>query len=437
MKKLVFSGHSEDNLHIADAIDNDASELNFNVTHTAGTKLFEKIVKNGTLLKKDEIKDQIFSSGVPIDEVFFLPLERLISDEEKRVVSDIFNLVLDSGRFTTGPYVEKFENELKTFLNLKHVVTCCSGTDALIVSLLAVGIKVGDEVILPANSFAATENAILAIGGVPVYADIDPVTYNIDPDDIKNKITGKTRAILPVNLYGKVSNTKDISRVIENTDLLIVEDACQSIGGTGTAKYSDVAVFSFNPFKNFSVCGKAGAIGTNDSELFEKIKRFSYHGFDPSKKNVKDFDFGYNSKMDNTHAAVALARLPFLGLNNFKRLFLASRYSAAMGHLEILKVPEISADHAWHLYTVELLSGNRDDFRAKLKNKHSIETDIYYPVLSHKHATNLVKTKYMHISLPITELTHSRMLSLPLHQNLSIQEQDMVIDAILNECKKL
>lgn len=340
--------------------------------------------------------------------------------------------VLSSGRFTSGPYIPKFEKTLAAYLGKKYVIATSSGTDALMISLISAGVHPGDEVILPANSFAATENAVLAIGAVPVYADIDPDTYCLAANEIEKHITDKTVCILPVHLYGKQADMKAISTIAKRHGLSIIEDGCQAIGSSGLGAFGDGLVLSFNPYKNLGVCGKAGAIATNDEALAEKCMEISYHGFEPGKKNVKRSDYGFNSKIDNLQAAIGLERMKYLGLQNFKRFYLAKRYIDQLKTLEdegYIKLPKLTDDHVWHLFPIRVVKGSRDELAEKLLEM-GIETDVYYPILSHQHQTNLVSQKYRQTELPHTEKAVQQLLHLPLYPGMPLQDQEKVIEGV-------
>lgn len=362
----------------------------------------------------------------------FLPVDKLISEDEIDDIMLVLKEVLHSGRFTSGPYIPLFEKTLAEYLGKKYVIATSSGTDALIISLIAAGVTPGDEVILPANSFAATENAVLAIGAVPVYADIDPETYCLAPSEIEKHITEKTVCILPVHLYGKQADMEAISTIAKHHDLKIIEDGCQAIGSSGLGAFGDGLVLSFNPYKNLGVCGKAGAIATNDEALAEKCMEISYHGFESGKKNVKRSDYGFNSKIDNLQAAIGLERMKYLGLQNFKRFYLAKKYIEQLQVLEeegYIKLPKLTDDHVWHLFPIRVLKGDRDEMAEQLLEL-GIETDVYYPILSHQHQTNLVSKKYKQTTLPQTEKAAEQLLHLPLYPGMPLQDQEKVIEGV-------
>ncbi|WP_308391615.1 DegT/DnrJ/EryC1/StrS family aminotransferase, partial [Bacillus thuringiensis] len=243
------------------------------------------------------------------------------------------------------------------------------------------------------------------------------------------------KCILPVHLYGKQCDMKRIREIADVYQLRIIEDACQAIGSSNLGEYGDIIILSFNPYKNFGVCGKAGAIVTNNENLAIRCNQYSYHGFEVDKKNKKVLDFGFNSKIDNLQAAIGLERIKFLSYNNLKRVFLAQRYIRNLKELEdreLIKLPRMTEDNVWHLFPIRIINGRRDEVKNKLYQLYNIETDIYYPVLSHKHNTKLVKKNYMQDTLLNTEQVHKEILHLPLHPNMLLEEQNFVLEGLIN-----
>ena len=371
----------------------------------------------------------------PPSRVDFMPLHRLITEEEVDDVIHAVKGVLPTGQFTSGSYVGVFEAEIAALLRKKHVMASSSGTDAMIVALKAAGIGQGDEVIMPANSFAATENAVLAAGGTPVFCDIDPVTFCMDPSELEACITLKTKCILPVHLYGKLPDMEAIAKIADKYGIPIIEDACQAIGVSDLGKNSLCSILSFNPYKNLGTCGKAGAIVTDDPSFASACMEYMYHGFELNQKNKKAADYGFNAKIDNLQAAIGLARMKHLSLNNLKRLYLADRYITHLQQYEdrgLIQLPQMTDDHVWHLFTIKMISGNRDQVKDMMLKFHNVQTDIYYPILSHHQNTPLVKANYRHTSLPVTESVHKQMLQLPLYPGLTVEEQDKVMEALID-----
>lgn len=383
-------------------------------------------------------KDILNHKSEPLNKVPFMPVNRLISEDEVNDILETLSNVLPTGQYTSGPYLTEFEDVLSSYLQKKYVIATSSGTDALMISLLASGLKQGDEVIMPANSFAATENAVLATGGVPVYVDIHPHTYCIDSDRIESAITDKTKFILPVHIYGKHADMLSIRNIADQFNLKVVEDACQAIGIANLGEKADITTLSFNPYKNIGVCGKGGAIATDNKELAEKCIQYSYHGFAAGKKNVKAIDYGFNSKMDNLQAAIGLQRIKYLSLNNFKRLLLANRYITKLSTLQnegLIEIPELNEDNVWHLFPIKIKNDRRDHVMNAMKEKFNVETDLFYPVLAHKQDTDLVKVNYQEVHLPKTELAHREIVHLPLYPDLAVEEQNLVLEGLYHVIK--
>ncbi|MFS0839834.1 DegT/DnrJ/EryC1/StrS family aminotransferase [Paenibacillus sp. 1P03SA] len=433
--KNKYQGTSKDLLHLMNRIQTGRDvEPDCFENHLVNKKIIEKLYNSGNKITIHTWIRSLFSALPQFPgKVDFLPLNRLISEEEVEAILAVMKEVLPTGQFTSGPYVNRFEEILSSYLQKKYIVATSSGTDAAMVALLALGLRPGDEVIMPANSFAATENAVLAVGGVPVFADIDPHTYTLDPASTEEAITPRSRFILPVHLYGKKADMARLRELADRYSLLIVEDACQAIGITGLGREGDALILSFNPYKNVGVCGKGGAIALDNEEAAQRCLQFSYHGFEVNVKNRKVRDFGYNSRMDNLQAAIGIERIKHLSLNNFKRTVLADRYRQGLQPLadsQKIRLPDMSDDHVWHHFPIQILGADRDFVRRELKDKYSAETDIYYPVLSHRQNTTFVNTRYTDARLPQTEQAHSRLLHLPMYPHLTWEEQDHLMEGL-------
>lgn len=375
-------------------------------------------------------KNNYVSDGKAIK---FLPRERLITEEEISEIEVITREVLKSGEFTTGKYVPLLQNELGKFYENKNIICCNSGTTAISVALLALGVKRGDEVIIPANSFAATENAILSIGATPVLSDIDINTGNLDPRKLIFSLSERTKVIMPVHLYGKLAPMEEISQFAKEHDLLVVEDACQAFGLDDVGRFSDAAAFSFNPYKNLGFCGKSGAILCKDNVLAKKIEEILYHGFEPGMKNIKSHPWGYNAQIDNLQAAIGLIKLKFFLKSNVKRLLLAKRYCTELSSLNKfgVTVPKFSSDNSWHLYPIYFSSKDmRDEVKRILLNDFNVETDIYYPVLTHKQPPIKGHIRISIDGVASTEYLNDRILHLPMYPNMPLQDQLKVVDCL-------
>ncbi|MBB6449727.1 3-dehydro-glucose-6-phosphate--glutamate transaminase [Geomicrobium halophilum] len=402
----------------------------------ANGKMIQKLENLPDLVSKAHLFESLSMSETDVDsdEVEFLPVNRLIGKEEIGDVLKIVEEVLPTGQYTSGEYVNRFEEALKEYTRFSHCVTTSSGTTGLSIALLAAGVSAGDEVIMPSNSFAATENAVMSMGAHPVWVDIDQDTYCLDASKIPALITRKTKAILPVDLYGRQPDQQAIRKVADTYNLTVIEDGCQAIGSESLGEYSDLLVLSFNPYKNLGVCGKSGAILTNDKELSLQCKRLSYHGFSVGEKNVKETKYGFNARMDNFQAAIGLERFKYLTLNNFKRSLLAKRYIEKLNILEKegkISLPENTYDHVWHLFSIRVHHNQRNSIKQRIQDNYKVQTDVYYPYLSHQQNISYLQNKRQ--SLSNTELVHSELLHLPLFPQFTLKEQDQVVEALRNE----
>ena len=390
-----------------------------------------------TTLDPDHGAGDLFLDPLRPDTFHFEPTERMMRDEEKDACIEAATASIRGGSCIYGAEIDILAGHLCDFLDARHVILCSSGTAALIVSLLALDVGPGDEVIIPANSFAATENAVLAVGAQPVVADVRPESHTLDPESVERAVTSRTRVILPVDLHGALSDMDALRDLADKRGLAVLEDACQAIGVTGVGRKAHLATLSFNTYKNFSACGKAGAIMTDEDDLARRAAMISYHGFDIGRKMFKRLPFGLNCLIDNLQAATLLARLPFLSLVNFRRLFLALRYDRAFRELQpsgSLIPPEPRPDHGWHHYQVVLPSReSRDELMAFL-DARGVPSRVVYPALTHWQETPLRQSIFKHVHLPVTEDLLGRKLALPLFNGMSLEEQDRVIAGV---CKGL
>lgn len=405
-------------------------ENKFNVKFAAFSKSKGACIQEQDIIEliNQETNNNSSNSVIP-----FLPIDRLNSRYELQDAKDAFEKLIETGSFTSGVFVDEFEKEIRDFYQAEFCVATNSGTDALVIALLACGVGFGDEVILPANSFSATENAVFMVGAKPIYVDVDQ-WFNLDPDAAEQAITLRTKAIIPVCLYGKLPQLQKIKDIAELYHLYIITDAAQCFGIEETVRFSNIAVFSFNPYKNFGVFGKGGALITNDEQLGRKSRNFSYHGFEAGKKNVKIRDFGLNSRLDNLQAAIALAKAPYFVTNMLKRSYLAYKYCALLRDAqqsERLIIPDFSPQNTWHLYPVFARSAKQSDKLIRtMKDLYNIELNRYYPILSYQQKTAFNAVHYGDYHLENTELLHQRLFHLPIHNHMSIQELNKIVESI-------
>jgi dTDP-4-amino-4,6-dideoxygalactose transaminase len=288
--------------------------------------------------------------------------------------------VLESGAFIMGSDVKLFEQEVAEYLGVKHAIGVNSGTDALVIGLRALGIGAGDEVITTPFSFFATAESISNVGAKPVFVDINANTFNIDASQIESQITPRTKAIMPVHLYGRPANMGEISEIAAKYQLKIVEDCAQSFGAQYEGKYTgsigDVGAFSFFPSKNLGAYGDGGLIATNDDQVAELARMLRAHG---AQKKYHNEVIGYNSRLDTLQAAILRVKLPYIDLWNQGRRRVAQIYDRLLTDLQGTIAPEIVDGHVFHQYTIRLLDGNRDSVAERLKVA-GISTMIYYPI---------------------------------------------------------
>ncbi|MBW2145964.1 MAG: DegT/DnrJ/EryC1/StrS family aminotransferase [Deltaproteobacteria bacterium] len=331
--------------------------------------------------------------------------------------------VIASGRFIGGPAVAGFENMFREFCEVGHVVGCANGTDALEIALWALGIGDKDEVICPSHTFIATAEAILRAGARPVFADIEPETHLLDPASVERNITERTRAVIPVHLYGQPCEMDSIMAVARRNHLWVIEDCAQAHGarydGKRVGTFGELGMYSFYPGKNLGAYGDGGAIVTNNHELARKIKMYANHG--RNQKYLHDFP-GVNSRLDAIQAAVLTAKLKHLEEWNQKRAEAAQVYHRLLDRVSDLVLPAHAPrrSHVYHLYVVQVPDGRRDDIIRQLKSD-GVEAGVHYPVPLHEQPA-FVHLGYRPEDLPVTHRVASRIISLPMFPEIT-QEQ--------------
>lgn len=336
--------------------------------------------------------------------------------------------VIASQSFILGPYVESFERNIAKFCNVKHSIGVSSGTDAILLALMACGIKSGDEVITTPFTFFATAGSIVRLGAVPVFVDIDPFTYNIDGNKIASAVNKRTKAILPVHLYGQCADMDVILKIAHANGLMVIEDAAQAIGSIYNRKKAgslgNIGCFSFYPSKNLGGYGDGGLVTTNDDELAEFIKLLRVHG---SKPKYYHSYIGINGRLDAIQAAVLSVKLKYLEGWSEKRRSAASYYNGQLERLPI-KLPKTAPynTHIFHQYVIA--TPKRDDLMEYLK-QHGIETVIYYPVPLHLQKC-FEHLGYKKGDLPESERASHETLALPIFPEITHEEQDYVITHI-------
>jgi dTDP-4-amino-4,6-dideoxygalactose transaminase len=327
-------------------------------------------------------------------------------------VREAIHRVQESGWFILGEELREFEGEFARYIGSKHCIGVNSGSDALVLALQAAGVNPGDEVILPSHTFIATADAVLRNGAVPVFADIDPETYCIDPDAISRAITWRTRAILPVHIYGHPADMGPLMEVAEEHGIVVIEDACQAHGaeyhGKKAGSIGSIGCFSFYPGKNIGAYGDAGCLITDDPDLSNRLRMLRNYG---QKEKYLSECLGMNSRMDEIQAAVLRVKLAYLDQWNNRRRHLARVYNESFLNCDILPPAERSySRHVYHLYVVQ--TSKRDMICSHL-GKQGIETGIHYPVPIHKQSSYSLKCNTK--ELPVTEKICREIVSLPLN----------------------
>ncbi len=367
----------------------------------------------------------------------------------KKDLDDALIKVAESQYFILGPEVEKLEKALCSYLGVKHAIGVSSGTDALLIALMAIGLKPGDEVILPTFSFFATAGVVARMNAAPVLTDIDPVTFNIDPGDIEKKITPKTKAIIPVHLYGQSADMDPILDIARKYSLKVIEDGAQAIGaqykdGKKAGTIGDIGCYSFFPSKNLGGFGDGGLVVTNDDELGERLKIMRVHGGKPKYYHKI---IGGNFRLDALQAAVLAVKLPHLNswsqrrrqnAEYYTKLFLEAGLAEQEGKLEfdgknrvllpepVFRMSGLTNYHIYNQYVIRV--ANRDGLRDYLTKK-DIGTEIYYPVPFHRQEC-FAYLKAKGSDFPHSNFAAEHSLALPIFPELTREQMEYVIRGI-------
>ena len=341
--------------------------------------------------------------------------------------------VLDSAAFINGPEVKQFETELQNYLNVKHVIPCGNGTDALQIALMALGLEPGDEVITADFTFAATVEVVDLLKLNSILVDVDYDTFTIDTEKLKAAITPKTKAIIPVHLFGQCANMDEIMAIAKEHNLYVVEDTAQAIGadykGRKAGTIGHIGCTSFFPSKNLGCYGDGGAIFTNDDDIAHRLRGIVNHGM--YKRYYHD-EVGVNSRLDSVQAAVLRRKLPFLNDYNAARNKAAAYYTEAFKDIDALLTPVKGEDttHVFHQYTLRVTNGKRNELQAFLSEKE-IPAMIYYPVPLRKQKA-YDNGHYNDADFPNTNKLVEEVMSLPMHTELD-EEQLAYITSVVRE----
>lgn len=358
----------------------------------------------------------------------------------KNIKDEIDNAIREtiiSGSFINGKAVGLFREELARYLKVGHVISCANGTDALQAALMALDLKPGDEVITTNFTFISTVEVLGLLRLKPVLADVDPFTFNIDPMKIRKAISPKTKAIVPVHLFGQVADMHEIMNISREFDIPVIEDAAQATGANyffpdgrvmAAGTIGEVGTSSFFPSKNLGCFGDGGALFTNNDELADKMQMIVNHG---SRIKYHHEIIGINSRLDTMQAAILREKLKMLDSYNSSRQEAAKYYDEKLeGHPDIITPQKTgNANHIYHQYTLRILNGKRDKLRAALAEK-DIPSMIYYPVpLSLQKVFN--GEGYKKGDFPVTEMLCNEVLSLPMHTELSMDQLDYIVTNLL------
>lgn len=359
---------------------------------------------------------------------------------EKEVNEAVLN-VIRSTAFINGPEVKAFQQSLERYLGVKHVIPCANGTDALQIAMMALGLRPGDEVITPSFTYIATAEVIALLGLTAVFVDVDPETFTMNPDAIKKSISNKTKAIVPVHLYGQCANMEEILKIAKEYDLFVIEDNAQAIGSEYTFSNGDkkkagtmghVGCTSFFPSKNLGCYGDGGAMFTNDDELARKLRMVANHG--QEKRYYHDM-IGVNSRLDTIQAAILSIKLKHLDTYCQARQQVAAYYDKAFASMPELTTPKVASytNHVYHQYTLKLNGLSREDFQAYLQEK-GIPTQIYYPLPAHqqKGFSNVSSRKG---DLSVTDTLTPVVVSLPMHTEMDETQLKYITQAVTSFVK--
>lgn len=352
-----------------------------------------------------------------------------LKTQQKRIselLDERIAAVLTHGQYILGPEVAQLEDALRAFTGARHCITCANGTDALEIALMGLGIGPGDEVITPGFAYIATAEAISLVGARPVYADIDERTYTVDPKSVEALITPRSRAIMPVSLFGQCADMDALDAIAERHHLAVIEDAAQSFGATYKGRRSGnlatVACTSFFPSKPLGCYGDGGALFTNDAQLAVLLRQIARHGQDRRYHHVR---LGRNSRLDTLQAAVLLAKLDIFEDEIEQRQKVAARYDALLDEASIRSAPYIEPHNTSVYAQYTIRSGERQRLQQRLHNA-GIPTAVHYPLpLHHQPAVACRETL-----LPVSELVAQQVLSLPMHPYLSHRQQQIIVEAL-------
>jgi dTDP-4-amino-4,6-dideoxygalactose transaminase len=356
----------------------------------------------------------------------------------KDEIDEAIQSVLDGGQFIGGDPVKKFAEDFAVWNNVKHVIPCGNGTDALQIALMAMNCKPGDEIIVPSFTYIATVEVISLLGLVPRFVEVDIHTFNIDTADLTKVLTPRTKGVIPVHLYGQCAEMETVLAFARENGLFVIEDSAQAVGAVysfadgrnmTSGTMGEVGCTSFFPTKNLGAYGDGGAMMTNSDEIAEKLRLTANHG--QTRKYHHDF-IGVNSRLDTLQAAVLSVKLKYLREYEGKRNEFADYYDKNLAEVSEIDTPFRSPNstHVFHQYTIKVHDEKRDELKAVLSGK-GVPTVVYYPIPQHLQRGYL-DYGYRKGDLPVSESLAESVLSLPIHTELLREEQDHVISEIIN-----
>lgn len=372
-------------------------------------------------------------SNLPISGVPLLDVGRANREVRDEVIAAL-TAVFDSGKFLFGPDVADLEKQIAARCQARHAIGCASGSDALLLALMALDISCGDEVIVPSFTFFATASAVWRVGARIVFADIDPRTFNMDPAHFESLITPRTKAVIPVHLYGRCADLTAIGQIAARHGVTMIEDVAQAIGasheGRPAGTQGAIGCFSFYPTKNLGGCGDGGLLTANDDQLADRLRLFAAHGMRPRYYHQV---VGINSRLDTFQAAALCVKLRHLDDWTRQRQENAARYETMFSNANLpgqITTPDDDDRglHVWNQYTIRVHQGRRDALRQALQQV-GVGTEVYYPLPLHRQAC-FASLGYSEGSLPVTERAAEEVLSLPNFPGLTAAEQQYVVNKI-------
>tara|TARA_B100000989_G_scaffold229542_1_gene176435 strand:+ start:6768 stop:7865 length:1098 start_codon:yes stop_codon:yes gene_type:complete len=361
-----------------------------------------------------------------------LPIKLFDLDTQRKKIQDLIGLrinqVFEHGQYIKGPEVTELEENLAEYVGVKHCITCGNGTDAIMIALMALGVELGDEIIVPSFTYAASAEPISLLGAVPVFAEVDECTFNLDIEDVKNRLTPKTKGIIATSLYGQCASFNEINDFAKKNNLFVLEDGAQSFGATmhkeKSCSLTDIAATSFFPTKPLGCYGDGGAIFTNDDELGLSARQISSHGQAQKYEHIR---LGVNSRLDTIQAAILLEKLKIFDEEIILRNNIAERYFLYLDNPSITK-PLIQDDQTsvFALFTIKVK--DRNEFQEKLKEKE-IPSGVYYQIPLHKQKAfkNSISD-----NLSKSEKICDEVLSIPMHPYLDLRSQEKIIEVLNN-----